>query len=216
MDKQQQQSYEELQHIKRMMERSSRFISLSGFSGIAAGICALIGAWFANDVIVESGGPGAFREAIYRSIELNSLADFMSHRLFRIAVYTFIAAFFLAFLFTWLRSRKSNTPIWGATAKRVLINVAIPMVAGGVYLFKQLQFGNYGLVAPGCLIFYGLGLVNASKYTLSEIRYLGYCQLLLGVINCWFVGYGLYFWALGFGVLHILYGIIMWWKYERN
>ena len=214
--KTQQQPLEELQHIKRMMERSSRFISLSGLSGMAAGVCALVGAWFANNVIVESGGPSAYREAITRTIEIDSLGDFMGHKLFQIAAFTFIAALCLAFLFTYLRGKKNNTPIWGHTAQRLLINVAIPMAVGGIYLFRQMQLGNYGLVAPGCLIFYGLALVNASKYTLGEVKYLGYCQLVLGIINCWFIGYGLYFWAVGFGVLHILYGIVMWWKYERK
>ena len=89
------------------------------------------------------------------------------------------------------------------------------MVAGGLYILKLIEHGSFGLIAPGCLIFYGLALVNASKYTLSEVRYLGYCQILLGVINCWFVGYGLYFWAVGFGLLHIIYGTVMWYKYER-
>jgi len=212
----QNQPLEDLQHIKKMMERSSRFISLSGISGIAAGVCALAGAWFANNVIVENGGPSSYRAIVNRTIEVESLQDFMGHRLFQIAVFTFCAALLLAFLFTYLRSRKNKIPMWGSTSKRLLINVAIPMAAGGIYLYKQMQFGNYGLIAPGCLIFYGLALVNASKYTLGEIRYLGYCQLLLGIINCWYVGYGLYFWAMGFGVLHIVYGVMMWWKYERN
>ena len=90
------------------------------------------------------------------------------------------------------------------------------MAVGGLFLFRMLHFGTFGLVAPGCLIFYGLGLINASKYTLDEIRYLGYIQILLGVINLWFVGFGLYFWAMGFGVMHIVYGIFMWQKYERK
>lgn len=212
----QQQPLEDLQHIKKMMERSSRFISLSGLSGIAAGICALAGAWFANDVITDNGGPSGYRQLVSRSFEVSSLQEFMGHRLFQIAAYTFFAALFSAMLFTWLRSKKSNVPMWGYTSRRLLFNVSIPMIAGAIYLFKQMQFGNYGLIAPGCLIFYGLALVNASKYTLGEIRYLGYCQILLGIVNCWFVGYGLYFWAAGFGVLHIIYGSVMWFKYERN
>jgi hypothetical protein len=212
----QKQSLEDLQHIKKMMERSSRFISLSGLSGIAAGICALGGAWFANQVITENGGPSGYRQLVSRSLEFTSVKDFMGHRLFQIAVFTFIAALLSSFIFTWLRSRKNNVPMWGSTSKRLLINVAVPMIVGGIYLFKQMQFGNYGLIAPGCLIFYGLALVNASKYTLGEVRYLGYCQLLLGIINCWFVGYGLYFWTAGFGLLHIIYGSVMWYKYERS
>ena len=212
----QQQPLEDLQHIKKMMERSSRFISLSGLSGIAAGICALVGAWFANGVIVDNGGPSGYRELVSKTLEVTSLQDFMGHRLFQIAIYTFIGAFISAFLFTWLRSRKNDVPLWGYTSRRLLINVSVPMIAGGIYLFKQMQFGNYGLIAPGCLIFYGLALVNASKYTLGEVRYLGYCQILLGIVNCWFVGYGLYFWAVGFGLLHIIYGSVMWYKYELN
>jgi hypothetical protein len=97
-----------------------------------------------------------------------------------------------------------------------MINVAVPMLAGGLLIWRLMEFQFYGLVAPACLLFYGLALVNASKYTVPEIRYLGYFQLLLGVLNLWMMGYGLYFWAAGFGVLHILYGIIMWNKYERN
>jgi hypothetical protein len=211
-----QQSLEDLQHIKKMMERSSRFISLSGLSGVAAGVCALVGAWFANTVIFENGGPSGYRAVVNRTIEAESIQDFMGHRLFQIALFTFCAALALSFLFTFLRSKKNNIPMWGYSSKRLLINVAVPMAAGGIYLFKQMQFGNYGLIAPGCLIFYGLALVNASKYTLGEIRYLGYSQILLGIINCWFVGYGLYFWATGFGLLHIIYGIVMWYRYEKN
>jgi hypothetical protein len=79
----------------------------------------------------------------------------------------------------------------------------------------MVQDGIFSLIAPGCLIFYGLALVNASKYTLKEVRYLGYGQMILGIINLWFIGYGIFFWAIGFGVLHILYGTMMWWKYEK-
>ncbi|MEI9957232.1 MAG: hypothetical protein WDM90_13225 [Ferruginibacter sp.] len=212
-----QQSLEDLQHIKKMMERSSRFISLSGLSGIAAGVCALVGAWFANGVIEGSGGPSNYRAVVSRTIESSStIQDFFSHRLFQIAAITFFAALLSSFIFTYLRSKKNNIPMWGYSSKRLLVNVALPMLAGAIYLFREMQFGNYGLIAPGCLIFYGLALVNASKYTLGEIKYLGYCQVLLGIINCWYIGDGIYFWAAGFGLLHIIYGSVMWYRYEKN
>lgn len=140
----------------------------------------------------------------------------MHNKLVLIAAITFIAAFVSAFIFTYLRSKKEHIQIWGTASKRLMFNVCVPMIVGGVFVFKLLQIGSIGLVAPCCLIFYGLALVNASKYTLGEVRYLGYAQLVLGIINLWFVGYGLYFWAVGFGVLHIVYGAMMWWKYERN
>ena len=96
-----------------------------------------------------------------------------------------------------------------------MLNTAIPLVTGGCFVLAMIQYGDWYLIAPACLVFYGLALVNGSKYTLSEIRYLGFLEILLGLINTQFIGDGLYFWALGFGVLHIIYGFFMWWKYER-
>lgn len=203
-----------------MMERSSRFISLSGWSGVAAGLCALAGAWFANDIISTSGGVSGTRITVYNNehteFGLLDLKSFMGSKLFLIAAVTFAAAFFLAFFFTWVRSKKNGTPVWGNSSQRLLINVMGPMLAGGIFLLRMIQLGIIGLIAPGCLIFYGLALVNASKYTLGEVRYLGYANIILGIINCWYIGYGLYFWAAGFGIAHIVYGIFMWYKYERQ
>jgi hypothetical protein len=70
------------------------------------------------------------------------------------------------------------------------------------------------LVAPATLIFYGLALVNAERYTLTDIKYLGYCQIGLGLISLFFLGWGLVAWTFGFGVLHIVYGLIMHKKYK--
>jgi len=139
----------------------------------------------------------------------------MGYSLFRVAIYTLAAAIVFAFVFTYLRSKKNNVPVWGSASKRLIVAIAIPLIAGGLYLLRQIQMGHYGLIAPGTLIFYGLALLNGSKYTLGEIKYLGYAQLALGIISSWMIGYGLYFWTLGFGVLHIVYGAIMWYKYER-
>lgn len=215
-----QEHQQDLQHIKQMMERSSRFISLSGLSGIAAGLCALVGAYFANNVITQSYN-NTLRKVdsdLYNVATQGKLSvrDFMGNSLFQIAIVTFIAAFAFSFLFTYLRSKKTNTKLWGTTSKRLFINVMIPLVAGGIYILKLIEAETFGLIAPGCLIFYGLALVNASKFTLGEVRYLGYLQIVLGIINLWFIGYGIYFWSIGFGILHIIYGVFMWNKYERN
>jgi hypothetical protein len=210
------ESLEAITDIKRIMEKSSRFISLSGLSGVSAGVCALIGAWIAwpfaygtreQFIDVPAGMSLAFVESYYNVFNL---------WLFWIAIGTFVAAFTSAFFFTWLRSKKEGFPIWGKTARRLVINVSIPMVTGAIFLGMLVHYAAVEFVVPGCLIFYGLGLVNASKYTLEEIRYLGYSEILLGIISLFFIGYGLFIWAFGFGVLHIVYGIYMWWKYERS
>ncbi len=198
-----------LKDIKQMMERSSRFISLSGLSGVAAGVCALAGAWFAHRVI-SGNDPES-----YDSSRL-TIGNIMRYKLFVIALLTLSSAVITAFLFTYTKSKKNNTPVWSITTKRLILNFCIPLFAGGVFLLRITELGYFGMIAPGCLLFYGIALVNASKYTLGEIRYLGYAQIALGLISAWFPELGLLFWTLGFGVLHIVYGAAMWWKYDKK
>ena len=206
----QNQHVEALQDIRRMMKRSSRFISLSGLSGIAAGVWGLIGAYFAYDWITD----------YYRSFEVNGYTgqafQDLKYKLLVLAVIILAVSLLSAYFFTWRRAGRNNLPLWDHSSKMLAVNLMLPLVAGGLFILSMLQYNEWRFVAPACLIFYGLALVNGSKYTLSDIRYLGIMEIILGLISTQFIGYGLYFWALGFGVLHIIYGFSMWWKYERN
>lgn len=210
-----QQSLSAIRDIRQMMERSSRFISLSGLSGISAGICALIGAFLAYPYVYGYKDYTVASDNDKNGLAVDGSGSIFNTYLFWIAASTFMAALLTAFFFTYIKSEKEGTPLWGNTAKRLLFNLAVPLLVGGAFLLKLLHFGTYGLVAPGCLLFYGLALINASKYTLAEVRYLGYGEILLGLVNLFFIGYGLYFWAAGFGIMHIVYGWYMWWKYEK-
>jgi hypothetical protein len=204
-------SLKDLHDIRQMMERSSRFISLSGFSGIAAGLWALVGAVIAHYWVLDK----YYGLYDYQGYTGTAFAD-LKLKLFILAIAVFAAAFLTSFYFTWKKSNRDGLSIWNPVSRRLFWNMIIPLVAGGLFIVSLLRYDEWRFVAPACLIFYGLALVNASKYTLTDIRYLGYCEIALGLINMQWIGYGLYFWALGFGVLHIVYGILMWWKYERN
>ncbi|HMH21416.1 MAG TPA: hypothetical protein VK563_06560 [Puia sp.] len=207
------QSLETLRDIKRMMERSSRFISLSGLSGVSAGCCALLGAWIAGGWMrAYYGTDGFVSHKGYRSGD----ADALALQLFLLAGAVLLAALASSMFFTWRKARKNGLPFWDHTAKKLLINIAIPLVTGGLFVLGLFYHGELFLVAPSCLVFYGLALVNASKYTLTDIRYLGILEIILGCLNMYYEKWGIYFWAVGFGVLHIIYGLFMWWKYERN
>ena len=205
-----------LQEIKHMMERSSRFISLSGLSGIAAGICALIGAAAAYTVLQNAGYSPIDYASSDVAINQRHSQSSVDSSLILIACLTFAAAFISAFIFTYIRCKKTNIPVWNASSRRLTFSALIPMAAGGIFLLKLMANFNYEFIGPGCLIFYGLAVLNGSKYTLQEVRYLGYALLLLGFINLWMPGFSIFFWAIGFGLLHIIYGIIMWVKYERS
>lgn len=204
------ESLQEIKDIRRIMERSSRFISLSGLSGVAAGTCALIGAWIACNLLKNYNNRYLNKDFSYEA------SDWLAIRLTGLAIFVFVFALFVSFLFTWRRAKKQGLPVWDHTSKRLAWNILIPLITGAAFIFGMLQYDAWIFVSPACLIFYGLALVNASKYTLADIRYLGYCEIMLGLINMYFIGYGLWFWAIGFGLLHIVYGIVMWNKYERK
>lgn len=206
----QKEQLEALSDIRNMMNRSSRFISLSGLSGIFAGITALVGAYFAHQVIERyiSGNYGYGVDADF-NIEIELL---------KIGILVLVIALLGGIFFTYRQSRKKNLPIWDNTTKNLLVNLAIPLVSGGFFVVALLlnHSNAVGLIGPSTLIFYGLALVNASKYTYSDIRFLGICEVVLGIIAMFNIGLGLYFWAFGFGILHILYGSIMYFKYEKG
>lgn len=207
---------EALQDIRRMMERSSRFISLSGLSGVSAGVCALIGAYIAHGWIMDYyGGPGGGGYVGHHGY-MHGEAESLKWKLIGLAIGVLAAALASSTWFTWRKARRSNLPIWDVTSKKLFINMLIPLVAGGLFLIGMFYHTDWDYVAPTCLVFYGLALVNASKYTLTDIRYLGFLEILLGCISMFYLHWGLYFWAVGFGVLHIIYGLIMWWKYEKG
>jgi hypothetical protein len=197
---------DDLREIRDMMSRSSRFISLSGLSGISAGIFGLAGAF-----------------AVYRTVYVNQdLQDYgvkilpneSLTNLLIIAFLTLILSIGTGIYFTTRETRKRNQKIWDQQTRRLVINLAIPLFTGGILCLMFLFKGYIGIIAPLTLIFYGLALVNASKYTLHEIRSLGLLEIALGLIGISFIGIGLLLWSIGFGVLHIVYGVIMQMKYR--
>lgn len=207
---------ENLSEIRSLMERSSRFISLSGLSGVAAGIFAIMGSVAANWYLAThptSEEPKAYYEFARTSTgeaNIDFYVFFVTD-----AMLVLIASLLVGSMLTIRASKKKGYSIWGPSAKRLLINLLIPLITGGLFCLVLFYHGLIGLVAPATLVFYGLALINASKYTLDDIRYLGICELALGLISAVYIGYGLIFWTIGFGLLHIIYGLVMYNKYEK-
>ncbi len=200
----------DLSEIKNLMHRSSRFVSLSGLSGVLAGTYCLVGAGLAYRIIY--GAPQVWGNS-YQSIVITQ--ETLCQLLY-IAAGVITLSLLTAILLSAKKAKKTEEPIWNSTSKRMVINFAIPLVSGGFFILFLLEKEMLSLVAPLTLLFYGLACVNASKYTLGDIRYLGISLIGLGLLSTWFLDFGLLFWALGFGVCHIVYGARMYFKHERK
>jgi len=199
---------QDLKEIKQIMERSTRFLSLSGISGILAGIYGLVAAALAYIWIYYPNLPTG-----YRSLYVNDSAVLI--KLGITALLALALSFATGFLFSYRNAKKQGVNLWSKSSKRFFEALMLPLLVGGIFIVAMIARGNLGIVSPACLIFYGLALINASNFTLGDIKYLGIMQVSLGLAAAFLPGYGLIIWALGFGLLHIFYGTLIFLKHEK-
>ncbi|MHA3789440.1 hypothetical protein ACX0HA_14610 [Flavobacterium hauense] len=207
--KQQQDYIQDISEIRSMMEKSTKFLSLSGWAGIMAGVYALIGAYLAYKVLYFNP-----HEIVYASVSDGEYSEGMLKLAF-LATAVLVLAISTAVFLSNRRAAKMNEKLWNATSRRLLANMSVPLAVGGILVLILISKGLIGLVAPMTLLFYGLSLYIASRYTFEDVKILGLIQISLGLLSAYFIGYGLLFWALGFGVAHIVYGIYVHFKYEK-
>jgi len=193
---------EDIKAIREMMEKSSKFLSLSGFSGILAGVTATVGAAFAWLYLLRNPEATNFNRIQELTI---LLAD---------AILVLSLSVSFALYFSWKKAKKNNMKLINKTTLKTIYNLGIPLLAGGIFSVICLWRGDVEIVASTTLIFYGLGLINASKYTFEEIHYLGITEVILGIGAAIFLSHGIIFWTIGFGICHIVYGAILYKKYD--
>lgn len=200
--------YSELSSIRNLMERSTKFISLSGLSGIMAGVYALIGAYAGYKIVYGNSTNLDYRDHYVTSPEAASSLMLVA---LAVLVFSLVTGIWL----TIRVARKKGEQVWNPVSKRLATNLAIPLITGGLFIIIMIIRGEYGMIASSCLVFYGLSLVSGGQYTLSDVKWLGCCEIALGLVAALFPGYGIVFWVIGFGLLHILYGTIMHFKYNQ-
>lgn len=193
----------QLNDIQHLMNRSTRFLSLSGLSGILAGLYATIGSF----IIYLNRNTFELPLKVF-SPSFNFILS--------IAISILVLSLFTGIVLSKQKAKKTGEKIWNPIAKQFLINFSIPLLTGGALAIIMIERSYFDLVSPITLLFYGLALINASRYTLETLRSLGILFLILGLLNAMYPGYGLYFWTLGFGFAHIGYGSYMYFKYDRK
>lgn len=195
--------------IRSIMERSSKFLSLSGWAGILAGIYALAGAYIAYNVFHFNPDAVVYSHFDATTLDTNSVSAIL------LALVILLLAVGTAIILSAQKANKRKEKLWNATSKRLVANMSIPLIVGGLVILLFISKGFIGLLAPFSLLFYGLALCNASQFTYEEVKSLGIIDIVLGLLSTYYIEYGLLCWAIGFGVFHIIYGIYMHFRYER-
>jgi hypothetical protein len=200
---------QDIGEIRSLMERSSKFISLSGWAGIFAGIYGLMGSYIALTYLDFNP------QSLSVDTENNPFQQKQIFSAVQLALLVFLLAISFALFFTHRRAKRKDELLWTPTAKRLVMNMAVPLFTGGILILLFISKGFIGFVAPFSLLFYGIALFTISKFTFDEVKILGLIEILLGLISVYKVSLGLLFWAIGFGVVHIIYGIYVYFKYEK-
>jgi hypothetical protein len=163
-------SIEDIKTIRKIMEESSRFLSLSGLSGVFAGVTAIAGALVAYFFILNNGS--IHYDEYFRSLSAKETLTLRWQLLADAAIVLVLSVLF-ALYFSFKKAKRDGKNFWTPVSKRLLINLLIPLTTGGVFIIVLLFQNHIQLIVPGFLIFYGLALVNAGKFTYGEIFYLG-------------------------------------------
>ena len=203
---------EDLRVIKKVMEESSRFLSLSGLSGFFAGLIALAGASIAVFVFLD--GKFILSYDLFRDYDAQALS-LLKINLTCLAAAVLVLSIAVSILFSWRNSVKKGLRMWTPVSRRLLTNLIVPLVTGGILIAILLIHQEWQLVLPSMLIFYGLGLVSVKKFTYNDIFYLGLIEIVCGLVAAALPAYGIIIWSIGFGLLHVAYGLMMYRKYER-
>lgn len=196
-----------IQEMRNMMDQATRFKLISGLSGMIAGVLSLLSLY----IVYLSTGISPFEAEALERVWRGSNPILISC----IFIALLVACMGLGLYMARRNARQAGKNAWDGSAKRLVFSLLIPVLTGGVFSMLLIQLGLVSLFAPVTLLFYGMGLLSASKFTLEAVRTVGLIFIGLGLLATGILSYGLLIWALGFGLVHIVYGFIIYVKYER-
>jgi hypothetical protein len=177
---------ENLRFIRETMSRASEFTAVPGWGGIFMGISALITAPIAGppDDSVRWMLIWFADGAVAATIALVAIA---------------------------IKSRRSGAPLSKAAPALRFALAFVPPLVAGMILTPVFALMGLGARLPGCwLLLYGTAVATGGAFSVRVVPLMGICFMALGAIAFAApAAWGHWLMALGFGVLHIVFGIII-------
>jgi hypothetical protein len=205
------QHLEDIKVIKKIMEESSRFLSLSGISGIIAGLLAIAGAVVAKLIITGTSPAEEWYSVPLTADPAGSRSVFL---LFADMAVVLVLSLAASVFFSSRKARESGHNAWTPVTRRMLTSLLIPLFTGGLFIIITLSRVPANVTVASTLIFYGLAVISAGKFTFGEIHWLGVLEVATGLVCLLLPEWSIFIWAVGFGVIHIFYGLFMHLRYK--
>ncbi len=194
----------DISEIKSMMDKSSRFSSLSGVSGIVTGIYALIGSLIAYQYVTNN------------SIQISTIDSYDFILLFVDLALIILLSLITSFVITRRKVKKEGISSWNVLTKKMLYNFSILLIPSALYVLILILKHDFVGAGSLMLFFYGASLINASHNTFKEIKTLGLIEMVLGILIILYPEFTFWLWLIGAGIVHIIFGIYMYFKHENN
>jgi hypothetical protein len=191
----------DIAEMRSIMERSTKFLSLSGVAVVLIGVYALVAVYIAYQVIGYDP-----REATSPDM-INKLLGFG-------AIVMAVSVITVIFL-SRQKAIRRNEKFWNPTFRRLLVHALTPLLTGGILILIFIAKDLPAFIIPLSLVFYGLMLYTAGKFTFPEFQAIGLVEIALGLFSAYYTPYSLGSWAIGFGLVHIGLGLYLYFRYER-
>jgi len=179
-----------LRFIRETMERSTHFTAVPGYGGILMGVTAVAAAYIANV------------QADFRSWQTTWLIE---------AALAFVIGLFAM----WQKSKISKTSLMSAPAKKFALGFFPPLICGVILTYALFRLGtDKDLVISVWLLLYGTAVVCGGMFSVKIVSIMGWIFILMGALAVFVpTMYSDGLMAFSFGILHIIFGVIIARKY---
>jgi hypothetical protein len=175
----------DLRFIRQTMERAGSFTAISGWGEVAIGATALVAAWLGS-VQAQPGG-----WLLVWSLEAMLALAIGGWAVIR-------------------KAREARLPLLWGPGRKMALSMMPPLVAGAFLTAVLYEAGVLAPLPGMWLLLYGAGIVAAGSYSVRTVPAMGLCFMGLGTFALLApTGWGNVLMALGFGGLHIFFGILI-------
>jgi len=176
---------DDLRFIRDTMERSSAFTAVSGWGYVLLGTTALGAAWLAARQISP----------------FSWLQVWLAEGLLAVVIGLLSC--------TWKANRR-GLPLFSGPARKVALSLAPPLVAGAFLTFLLFRAGLQSALPAMWLLLYGAGIITGGAFSVAILPVMGVSFMLLGGLAVLGpAAWGNWFLAAGFGLLHIVFGLLI-------
>ena len=174
-----------LEFIRETMERSTHFTAVPGYGGMLMGVTAVAAAYIAQ--------------------QQPSIRDWLAVWLTEACL-----AFAIGLLAMWQKTKISQTPLISGPSKKFAFGFTPPLLAGVAITVGLYRFAHFEIMPAAWMLLYGTAVVTGGAFSVRVVPVMGWIFMVVGAIAFALpASFGNILMGVTFGLVHIVFGIII-------